>query len=86
MSLAELARLCGSGRFRLLRAFAREMGVTPHAYRVDRRVHLARRLLAGGQNPAAAAAAAGFADQSHLTRAFARRFGVTPARYRAAVA
>ncbi|BBK39430.1 AraC family transcriptional regulator [Allostella sp. ATCC 35155] len=86
MPLTELARVCGTGRFGLVRAFAREMGVTPHAYRIDRRVHLARRLLAGGQTPAAAAAAAGFADQSHLTRAFARRFGVTPARYRAAVA
>lgn len=83
--LAELARECGASRFGLLRAFAREVGITPHAYRVDRRVRLARRLLAAGEAPAAVAAAAGFADQSHLTRAFAERFGVTPARYRAAV-
>ncbi len=32
-----------------------------------------------------AAAASGFADQSHLTRAFLHQFGVTPGRYRAAL-
>ena len=85
-SLAELAALSGVSRFQLLRGFRREVGVTPHAYLVQLRVRLARRLLAAGRAPAEAAASAGFADQSHMTRAFARQFGVTPARYRAAVA
>lgn len=86
VTLAELAALAGATRFALLRGFAREVGVTPHAYLVGRRVLLARRLLAAGQAPAEAAHAAGFADQSHLTRAFRRHLGTTPARYRAAVA
>ncbi len=85
-TLAELAALAGVDRFALLRGFARETGATPHAYLVQRRVRLARRLLAAGQAPAEAALRAGFADQSHLTRAFRRQLGVTPARYRAAVA
>ncbi|HZF38509.1 MAG TPA: AraC family transcriptional regulator [Blastocatellia bacterium] len=85
-SLAELASLTGVSRFQLLRGFAREIGITPHAYLVQRRVRLARQLLAAGQTPAQAAAQAGFADQSHLTRAFVRHLGITPARYRAAVA
>ncbi|HEY6404164.1 MAG TPA: AraC family transcriptional regulator [Blastocatellia bacterium] len=85
-SLAELAELTGVSRFQLLRGFAREVGITPHAYLVQRRVCLARRLLAAGQTPAQAAVQAGFADQSHLTRAFVRQLGITPARYRAAVA
>ena len=85
VSLAELAALSGVSRFQLLRGFAREIGVTPHAYLVQRRVRLARRLLADGQTPAQAAVQAGFADQSHMTRAFVRQFGVTPGRYRAAV-
>ena len=84
-SLAELAALAGVSRFQLLRGFAREVGATPHAYLVQRRVGLARLALKAGAAPADAAAAAGFADQSHLTRAFVRQFGVTPARYRAAV-
>jgi AraC-like DNA-binding protein len=85
-SLAELAELTGVSRFQLLRGFAREIGITPHAYLVQRRVCLARRLLAAGQTPAQAAIQTGFADQSHLTRAFVRQLGITPARYRAAVA
>ncbi|MGO4727695.1 MULTISPECIES: AraC family transcriptional regulator [unclassified Inquilinus] len=85
-TLAELAALSGISRFQLLRGFAREVGITPHAYLVQRRVHLARQLLARGRTPAEAAAEAGFADQSHLTRAFLRQLGVTPGRYRMAVA
>jgi AraC-like DNA-binding protein len=85
-SLAELAELTGVSRFQLLRGFAREIGITPHAYLVQRRVCLAQRLLAAGQTPAQVATQAGFADQSHLTRAFVRQLGITPARYRAAVA
>ncbi len=83
VSLAELAALSGVSRFQLLRGFAREVGITPHAYLVQRRVLLARHLLASGQTPAEAALDAGFADQSHMTRAFVRQLGVTPSRYRA---
>jgi AraC-like DNA-binding protein len=86
VSLAELAALAGMSRFQLLRGFAREVGITPHAYLIQKRVGVARRLLAGGETSAQAAARAGFADQSHMTRAFVRQLGVTPARYRAAVA
>ena len=83
VSLAELAALSGISRFRLLRSFARELGITPHAYLIQRRVRLARSLLASGQSPAQAAIQAGFSDQSHMTRAFVRQLGITPARYRA---
>jgi AraC-like DNA-binding protein len=85
-SLAELAALSGISRFQLLRGFVREVGTTPHAYLVQRRVRLARQLLAAGRSPADAAILAGFADQSHMTRAFVRQFGITPGRYKAAIA
>lgn len=84
-SLADLAALSGVSRFQLLRGFAREVGTTPHAYLVQRRVRLVRRLLAEGRSPAEAALQAGFADQSHMTRAFLRQLGITPGRYRAAI-
>jgi AraC-like DNA-binding protein len=86
ISLAELARSCDASRFQLLRGFAREVGTTPHAYQVQRRLRLVRRMLAAGRSPADAATLAGFSDQSHMTRAFARHFGITPGRYRASVA
>jgi len=69
-------------RFQLLRGFAREVGTTPHAYLLQRKARLARRLLSCGSTLAEAAAVAGFADQSHMTRAFARHFGITPGSYR----
>jgi AraC-like DNA-binding protein len=85
VSLTELAALLDVSRFQLIRGFSREMGITPHAYLVQRRVLLAQRLLAEGQTSTQAAMEAGFSDQSHLTRAFVRHLGVTPGCYRAAV-
>ena len=85
-TLAELAALSGVSRFQLLRGFSRNVGAPAHAYLLQRRVRLARQLLAEGRRPSEAAAEAGFADQSHLTRAFVRQLGVTPARYLAALA
>jgi len=81
LTLADLAAEAGMSRFQLLRSFAHELGLPPHAYRMQRRVVLARRLIAHGAALADAAAAAGFADQSHMTRAFVRLLGVTPASY-----
>lgn len=85
LTLAELAAESGLSRFQLLRGFAHEMGLPPHAYRMQRRVGLARRSIAQGSTLADAAVAAGFADQSHMTRAFVRLLGVTPANYAAAI-
>jgi len=84
ITLSELAALSGVSRYQIVRAFARELGVTPHAYVVQCRVRLARRFLLQGETLAAAAQCAGFADQSHMTRAFVRQFGMTPGRYLAA--
>jgi hypothetical protein len=46
----------------------------------------ARTLLARGTALAEAAAASGFADQSHMTRLFVRAYGLTPGAYVAALA
>lgn len=81
VSLAELAALSGVSRYQIVRAFARELGVTPYAYVIQRRVLLARQLLVNGTTLIDAALQCGFADQSHLTRAFVRQFGVPPGRY-----
>ncbi|WP_241825913.1 helix-turn-helix transcriptional regulator [Izhakiella australiensis] len=81
ISLSMLADLCGMTRFQLIRSFTREAGTTPHAYLIQARVRLAKRLLLAGHKPAGAALSAGFADQSHLTRAFRRQFGLTPGKY-----
>lgn len=86
VTLAELARLCGLSRFQVLRGFVKATGLTPHAYLMQSRLGLARRLIARQHSLADAAAESGFADQSHMTRLFIRNFGVSPGVYAAAVA
>jgi AraC-like DNA-binding protein len=81
VTLIELAKESGVSRYQLIRAFARELGLTPHAYILQRRIALAQRLIRAGCDLADVAARAGFYDQSHLTRWFVRQFGVTPSRY-----
>jgi AraC-like DNA-binding protein len=77
----DLATLAGLSRSHLNRAFKQEMGLTPHAFLVERRVRLARKLLLRGEAPVSVVAAAGFADQAHMTRAFKVRIGITPGRF-----
>ena len=84
-SLEDLASVAGMSRFQLIRAFAREVGATPHAYLIQRRVCLVQQMLASGHTAAEAAASAGFADQSHMSRAFVRQIGTTPGKYQAVV-
>lgn len=80
-TLAELAAIAGISQFRLIRAFARATGLTPHAYLLQRRIDLARRMILSGSTLADTAFACGFADQSHLTRHFGRLYGISPAAF-----
>ena len=82
--LSILSREAGLSRFQLIRAFRRYTGLTPHAYRMQSRANLCRRLLMQGLPPAEVAAVCGYVDQSHMHREFRRRFGLTPGAYRSA--
>jgi AraC-like DNA-binding protein len=85
LRLDELARAARLSRHHLIRAFRREVGLTPHAYVIDVRVRRAQERLRRGESPASVATAVGFADQAHLTRAFKARLAVAPGAYRRAV-
>lgn len=81
VDLETLAREAGLSRYHLIRVFRRHLGLTPHAYLTDIRVHAAQDRLRRGDAAADVAAACGFADQSHLTRVFKARIGVPPASF-----
>lgn len=80
-SLSELGKVAGLSRFHLLRVFSREVGLTPHAFQVQLRLHKARALIRQGKPLAQAALASGFSDQSHFSRHFKRVYGLTPGQY-----
>lgn len=84
VTAAELAAAAGCSRYAAYRAFRATHGLAPSDYVRQLRLRDARRMLARGDSPAQAAAAAGFSDQSHLTRWFVRAFGITPGTYRRA--
>jgi AraC-like DNA-binding protein len=81
----ELERIAGLDRFTIARQFRRAFGTSPDRYRTMRRLALARRSIAAGTPLAAAAAEAGFADQSHMSRQFKRAYGLTPGRWASTV-
>ena len=85
-TLADLAEVAGCSRFAAYRAFRGRFGLPPSDYHRQLRLRAARHALAGGTAVADVAAAAGFADQAHLTRWFRRCYGITPGAYRAACA
>lgn len=77
-TLSALAELVGLSRFQLVRQFTRAHGLPPFTWLQQHRLSQARVLVAQGTPLAQAAAACGFADQSHLHRLFVRSFGYTP--------
>jgi AraC-like DNA-binding protein len=81
VSLAELARIGGLSPFHLTRLFTASLGTPPHAYQIQLRVAIAKRLLAAGMSAGETAYAAGFFDLSHFTRHFKRHVGVPPGAY-----
>lgn len=78
VSLTELAAEARLSRFHFLRAFKAATHLPPHAYRLQRQLQMARRLIIAGHTVIQAAHLAGFADQSHLTRRFVSNYGLTP--------
>ena len=78
-----LERLTDLSRFELARQFRRCLGTSPYRYATMRRLDRAKRLIAANAPLADAAAASGFADQSHMARQFKQAYGVAPGEWRA---
>jgi AraC-like DNA-binding protein len=85
VTLADLVNVSGIPRLRLIQAFRRQTGLTPHAFLINRRVDVAKKLLRRGEQASVVAVATGFNDQAHLIRMFKARVGVTPGTYQRAV-
>lgn len=84
ISLTDIAVVAMLPPYRLLRAFHRATGMTPHGYQRQARIHEAMRLIRCGRSLSEAAIETGFADQAHLTRTFRKIMGITPGAYQSA--
>lgn len=80
--IAVLARRLGVSAEHASRALSRSYGMSPRALRREARWRRALDLLGGAQSLAEVAAAAGFADQSHLHRVVVAHAGCTPVQLR----
>lgn len=81
LTLADLAQAAGTGRYAIIRAFQRQIGMSPYAFLTQIRVQCAMQLLQAGASVAVTAQRVGCTDQSHLTRKFKRFVGITPAAF-----
>lgn len=81
LSLQEIGGAVGLTTYQLIGLFKRTVGLTPHAYLTQLRLHAACRLLRRGGLPAETAVAAGFYDQSAMNRHFKRCYGITPLQF-----
>ena len=81
LSLDQLAARLEVNACTLIRQFKENTGITPHAYRTNCRIDLARQLLRQGRDIGDTAILCGFFDQSHLHRHFKAVTTVTPRQY-----
>ncbi len=58
--------------------FKRELGMTPHKYIEEKRLYLAKRLIAEGGKPSKIYSECGWSDYSSFYKAFRKMFGYSP--------
>ena len=78
ISIDDLAERFYLSKYHMMRLFRRETGTTIHGYLTERRLSLARELMAGGMSATDACFRSGWRSYCSFTRAYGRRFGSTP--------
>ncbi|MBP2302403.1 helix-turn-helix domain-containing protein [Azospirillum picis] len=83
ITVAELARVANFSLYHFARAFHISVGRSPHAYLAERRLDMAKQLLAYGTMALADVAdACCFSSQANFSKAFQKATGFSPGKYR----
>lgn len=80
LSIENLARKYFMSKYHLMRKFKEETGYTIHNYITNKRLLLARSLIAQGTPVTKAAAQSGFGDYTTFVRAYKKQFGIVPSK------
>ncbi|WP_316762197.1 AraC family transcriptional regulator [Pedobacter aquatilis] len=81
-SLENTAKGFGLDKFKFLRLFKQETGLTPNSFIILKRIKMAKEMLARNEEILDVAIASGFYDAAHLSKEFKKYTGVTPGTYR----
>lgn len=79
--LQQLAAELELSPYYFIRLFKRHTGLSPHAWRLQKRLNRAKQLILQGQTLSDVALTLGFTDQSHFSHSFYRSVGATPGCY-----
>lgn len=83
IGMAALAHAAGLSRDHFAKAFKVSLGIPPHRYIGERRIHRAKDLLLDcGRSITDVALGLGFASSSHFSDSFRKATGITPSQYR----
>jgi AraC family transcriptional regulator len=83
LELAEIAQSVDLSPYHFARSFKQTTGFTPIQFLMQRRIELAKRLLAESEAPIVEVGlSAGFKNQSHFTTLFRKHTSMTPKNYR----
>ncbi|WP_437590940.1 helix-turn-helix transcriptional regulator [Sorangium sp. So ce1000] len=83
LSIEDVAREVAISPFHFIRQFEAVFGVTPHQYRIRRRLDLAKQLLAAGHHSVTdVCMEVGFSSLGSFSALFAQRIGMPPSAYR----
>jgi len=83
-SLDKTARIFGMSKYKFLRLFKQETGLTPKSFLSIKRIDKAKELISKDNDLMSVVVASGFYDQAHMTKEFKRYTGVTPNTYQKA--